>query len=113
MQGVTRTGIIALTLGLLMALGAAPAAATTMTLDEDSQVESREARSTSDEGSAESNHCVMVEAWYRLLGGSQKYVLGPDHCVVGMPWSGGITVRPSAGEPSLVEVGVGVGVPLP
>lgn len=47
--------------------------------------------------------CVSAEAGYRVLGGSEQYVLGPKQCVAPTPFDECVKVGPTyVGEPSIV-----------
>jgi hypothetical protein len=95
-------------MSIIFTMSAAPVFATTGDPQPDEAAAQSEA-----EADAESNHCVMVEVWYRLLSGSQWYLVGPNQCVAGTPWTRFITYKPSAEVPGVLEVGVGVGIPFP
>lgn len=62
-----------------------------------------------DTPSTESGACVEVSVYYWLLGGPDTYVIGPDHCVLGTPWSGGRTI---AADVPVDAVGTGAGVKI-
>lgn len=58
--------------------------------------------------------CLSAEASYSLLGGSERYLVGPKRCVVSTPYKVGFTTgKTSAGRSGVLVVSGQVWVPLP
>ena len=65
----------------------------------------------SEPSSAAGDHCVFLTVYVGLLGGPREYLLGPDHCALGTPWTGPHVTVPVEVEviedgPEIVEAGV-------